>query len=219
MFQQAHWQCANRTLVGADCVSRCWLNGPELPTEQRLTCTLAGTLVPRAGFDTPCTRVSHYGAGVYSAWKAPYRMTWPMAMQMARRYSLGETAGQLAVIENAEQNEFMRILAAGEEVWTAGARDEVHISDGVFWAAYPHDGEKIFDGLGPLGGKPVDGIFSNFTPGLQPDLTGGGVTLHPGGNWCVHLFLNGAHGSPRPMFRQGNVLQKQHVVFFGQLYQ
>ncbi len=91
-------------------------------------------------------------------------------------------AGQLPVIESAEDNQLLATeLARSGDIWIAACRDEQHINAGVFWAGYPLWGRQLYTGIRGNGTQ-AETMYANFTL-REPDTSGGAYVLRPGGSW------------------------------------
>ena len=110
--------------------------------------------------------------------------TWAGAMELAPQYNIRSIVGQLPAISSEVENKFIVSMAKFETVWIGGSRDELNISNGVYWASDGLRGKKIFDGYVGNGG-PVDNVtYLNFASS-HPANVGSAIAISsgPSGEW------------------------------------
>lgn len=93
---------------------------------------------------------------------------------------LNGTAGHLVTITSAAENTFVRGLI-NTSVWMGGSDDVV---EGEWrWNAGGAESGQVF-WLGTAGGSAQNGLYTNWTPGTQPDNSGGAEDY-------LHMLVNG----------------------------
>lgn len=191
VFLQYDWECpAPFTFPGMTCHSRCRVQGPGVPTRESMDCTADRTWqrpFPAEYCETVRPVWRPESGETVNYWYAPFPRTWTAALEQARQYTYGPNAGELAAVLSELVNSAVKnmIPATQEFAWLAGARDEVRLSTGAFWATGALRGRPFFLGTYQLNGTSVPGMYSTFKPN-QPDNTGGALAIHSDdGAWCA----------------------------------
>ena len=179
---QAGWVCPKDQLFSGDrCNSTCLLRGPFLPSFSFLECQANGSW----GGQTSCTNTTIFRTGV-AFYRCPFYRTWTGAMELAARYSFVGLVGQLPAVQSLAENDLIVTLGAQENMWLGGSRDELLVSNGVFWASESLRGTQIYRGYVDNGGPVNASVFTYFAQN-QPPITGGvlATTDGPEGQWYV----------------------------------
>jgi hypothetical protein len=159
------------------------LQGPDIPSNQRLRCKKTGGWVVVASSICENVSTADIDSDAFYVTKNT-KTTWPAAFHLSQLYTFRGHTGALAVIENAFVNDLLTALTQWGAVWIGGGRDEVNIDKGLFWAFPPLEDVKIY-------GNSVitPGIFTNFELG-QPDNNGGGLCITNYSFWAVNRKLS-----------------------------
>ncbi|XZE33950.1 cadherin domain-containing protein [Pirellulaceae bacterium SH501] len=107
-------------------------------------------------------------------------LTWSAASSAAISTTLGGVAGQLATIESAEENEFVRSLIT-TDTWLGGSDS---IQEGLWrWYSGANAGDVFWNGNSTGGG--ANGFYHNFSAGEPNDSTGNedALEIYSNGLW------------------------------------
>ncbi len=184
---------ASERYIGDVCSAKCAFQGPGLTPVHLLSCHRNQTWVTIEGpcYAFPILKVSSENR--YFASVSMERMTWPEAAQKMHLFSYNGLPGQLAEAMSPADNEDVRILAAGRDIWLGAAQDETGFYNGINWLLGNQSRRAIYKFPNSSGRLySLESLFlenyTNFAPQEPSSNLLGGLIMLTNGTWCVPVF-------------------------------